>query len=141
MNPIVAGPISTADMANAGERAQSAQAQRESLLPQEFVQELRGKWDRAQTGFVDEPRGAVQAADELVAATMKRLAESFADERARLEQMWTAAKKSIRRTCGRRCGSIGRFSSGFCRSKASVRSLGRSIISWNPPCATAAGSA
>ena len=100
MNPIVAGPISTADMANAGERAQNAgeraqiaQAQRESLLPQEFVQELRGKWDRAQTGFVDEPRGAVQAADELVAATMKRLAESFADERSRLEQMWDRGEK------------------------------------------------
>ena len=100
MNPIVAGPISTADMANAGERAQNAgeraqiaQAQRESLLPQDFVQELRGKWDRAQTGFVDEPRGAVQAADELVAATMKRLAESFADERSRLEQMWDRGEK------------------------------------------------
>jgi hypothetical protein len=100
MNPIIAGPISTADMANAGERAQNAgeraqidRDRRESLLPQDFVQELRGRWDRAQTGFVDEPRGAVQAADELVAATMKRLAESFADERARLEQMWDRGEK------------------------------------------------
>jgi hypothetical protein len=93
MNPIIAGPVSTADMANAGEQAQIARDQRESLLPQDFVQELRGRWDRAQTGFVDEPRGAVQEADGLVAATMKRLAESFADERGRLEQMWDRGEK------------------------------------------------
>ena len=41
-----------------------------------------------QAGFVDEPRKAVEQADGLVASTMKRLAESFARERANLEQQW-----------------------------------------------------
>jgi len=42
----------------------------------------------AQTAFVDEPRSAVEQADGLVAAAMKRLAEVFAEERSRLEQQW-----------------------------------------------------
>ena len=58
------------------------------LLPQDFVQDLRTRWDRVQTGFVDEPRNAVQEADELVAQAIKRLAESFAEERNKLEQQW-----------------------------------------------------
>jgi hypothetical protein len=58
------------------------------LLPQDYVQDLRGRWDKVQTGFVDEPRAAVQEADELVAQAIKRLAESFAEERNRLEQQW-----------------------------------------------------
>jgi hypothetical protein len=50
--------------------------------------ELRGKWDAMQVGFVDEPRRAVEQADSLVAGTMKRLAEIFADERNKLENQW-----------------------------------------------------
>jgi hypothetical protein len=37
---------------------------------------------------VDEPRRAVEQADSLVAGTMKRLAEIFADERNKLESQW-----------------------------------------------------
>ena len=50
--------------------------------------ELQARWDKIQTGFVDEPRKAVEQADELVAAAMKRLAEIFADERTNLEREW-----------------------------------------------------
>jgi len=50
--------------------------------------ELRSRWDTIQVGFVDEPRRAVEQADNLVAGTMKRLAEMFADERDRLEKQW-----------------------------------------------------
>lgn len=45
-------------------------------------------WDSIQTGFVDEPRRAVERADALVADLMQRLAASFADERGRLEAQW-----------------------------------------------------
>jgi hypothetical protein len=41
-----------------------------------------------QTRFVDEPRGAVEDADGLVANVMKQLAEGFAQERERLEAQW-----------------------------------------------------
>jgi hypothetical protein len=48
----------------------------------------RTRWSAIQTGFVDEPRKAVEEADTLVAEVMKRLAEVFADERKRLESHW-----------------------------------------------------
>jgi hypothetical protein len=49
---------------------------------------LYARWDALQVGFIDEPRRAVEQADHLVAAAMKRTAEIFADERARLEGQW-----------------------------------------------------
>jgi hypothetical protein len=58
------------------------------LFPQNELQDLRTNWDRIQVGFVDEPRRAVEQADSLVASTMKRLAEVFAQERSKLEQQW-----------------------------------------------------
>lgn len=100
-------PMTTADLANAGEarqaegqahgelqtQEQTAQGQGNSeapapLLPTEEVSGLRTEWDRIQTGFVDEPRRAVESADALVAQAMKRLAEIFASERAQLEGQW-----------------------------------------------------
>jgi hypothetical protein len=49
---------------------------------------FRTRWSAIQTGFVDEPRKAVEEADTLVAEVMKRLAEVFAEERTRLESQW-----------------------------------------------------
>jgi hypothetical protein len=48
----------------------------------------RERWIAVQTRFVDEPRESVAAADGLVAEVMKRLAETFAAERADLETQW-----------------------------------------------------
>lgn len=59
-----------------------------SLLPDEECNQLRHQWDNIQTSFVDEPRRAVEQADNLVAVSMKRVAEMFADERAKLENQW-----------------------------------------------------
>jgi hypothetical protein len=64
-----------------------AQAQ-PPLFPAGEAGDLRGRWNEIQTGFVDEPRRAVEQADGLVAEAMKRLAETFADERATLEGQW-----------------------------------------------------
>jgi hypothetical protein len=58
------------------------------LLATNEVSDLRERWTTVQGGFVDEPRRAVEDADALVAQTMKRLAEMFADERAKLESQW-----------------------------------------------------
>jgi hypothetical protein len=84
--------ITTAELAGRTRPAlATARAENEAggpLLPPEFVQELRTRWDGIQTGFVDEPRAAVQQADELVASAIKRLAESFADARNNLEHQW-----------------------------------------------------
>ena len=46
------------------------------------------RWQEIQSGFVDQPRKAVERADVLVAEMMKHLAEVFANERATLEHQW-----------------------------------------------------
>jgi len=48
----------------------------------------RTRWSAVQTGFVDEPRRAVEEADALVDEVVKRLTETFAAERRRLEDIW-----------------------------------------------------
>jgi hypothetical protein len=58
------------------------------LFPSNELEDLRTRWKDIQTGFVDEPRKAVEQADGLVASAMKRLAEVFAQERSGLEQQW-----------------------------------------------------
>lgn len=99
--------LTTADMANAISRApQSARANQggptaaqavpkrsdeegsEPLFAEDESEEFRSRWERIQAGFVDEPRMAVEQADELVATVIKRLAEVFAKERTSLEQDW-----------------------------------------------------
>jgi len=73
-----------------GERPQESavRAEENRLLPDNVSGDFRSRWDGIQAGFVDEPRAAVQRADELVAQAMKKLAETFADERKNLEQQW-----------------------------------------------------
>jgi hypothetical protein len=58
------------------------------LFETQEAESLRSRWTTVQTQFVDEPRRSVEQADELVAATMKRLAEMFASERDELEHNW-----------------------------------------------------
>jgi hypothetical protein len=58
------------------------------LFSDSDINDLRGRWSNVQAGFVDEPRHAVEEADQLVAAVMKRLAEGFANERSTLEKQW-----------------------------------------------------
>lgn len=101
MNRVAEEHLSTSDFVSGGERAHERAPEEHDksgppaetdqagpLLPPDFVQDLRGRWDRVQTGFVDEPRDSVKQADELVATAMKRLAESFAEQRNSLERQW-----------------------------------------------------
>jgi hypothetical protein len=50
---------------------------------------LSQQWESIQAGFVDEPRRAVERADQLVSEAIDRLTETFARERSRLEQQWS----------------------------------------------------
>jgi len=93
-------PAGTADLAAAGNSTESLARQESTggearqdageapLFPESEAGELRRHWDSIQASFVDEPRRAVEQADELVANAMKRLAETFANERASLESQW-----------------------------------------------------
>ena len=97
-------PLSTADLAGAGERQrehpadavlpgqpmqQQAMDRRDEALAALFLapvaEDFRRRWDAVQIGFVDDPRQAVRSADELVAQVMKTLAETFAEQRSGIE--------------------------------------------------------
>jgi len=59
------------------------------LFHEPDARDMRDRWDTIQTAFVDNPRQAVEQADHLVAQTIKRLADMFAQERSQLEQQWS----------------------------------------------------
>ena len=97
--------MSTADLGRRAEAADAAVAERDPIVgrgpvnPSQdegrtmlFVDDeagrFRTRWTDVQAAFVDSPRSAVERADALVAETMQRLAEMFADERTRLEKQW-----------------------------------------------------
>jgi len=66
----------------------AAMAEPMPLFSASEMGDFRSQWDHIQTGFVDEPRRAVEDADKLVALVMQRLAEGFANERSGLEKQW-----------------------------------------------------
>ena len=91
MNRSVEEHLTTADLAGRSEALETRPAQEEPagpLLAADVVQDLRNHWDPIQTSFVDDPRTAVKQADELVATAMKRLAESFANQRSGMDGQW-----------------------------------------------------
>ena len=59
-----------------------------SLFHDDEAAAFRSRWEAIQTGFVDEPRTAVEEADALVAQVVARLAEVFSEERSTLERQW-----------------------------------------------------
>src|SRR6266550_3595267 len=59
------------------------------LIPKRQIEELRAHWTTIQAAFVDEPKTAVQDAEELVSAVIKQIAEAFRDQREQLEGQWT----------------------------------------------------
>ena len=94
--------LTTADLARAADTSVAQRHSREAggvteqgqdagspLLPSEVIDDFRSRWTDIQAGFVDTPRDAVEQADELVASAIKRLAESFSEERSRLEAQWS----------------------------------------------------
>jgi len=65
----------------------------EPLFADGVDRDFRNRWRDIQTGFVDEPRSAVEQADQLVAQLMQRLAQSFSEQRSKLEKQWEASEK------------------------------------------------
>ena len=61
------------------------QEQLAPLFDPQLAEDMRGRWSSIQSGFVDDPRRAVQQADELVAQALQDLARSFAQHRSDIE--------------------------------------------------------
>jgi hypothetical protein len=92
--------LSTADIASSGSTPQSGETMTETrsaesesdsapLFPQDRLDQYKQRWTQIQASFVDDPRGAAEQADNLVATVIKDLAGVFADERQTLEGQWT----------------------------------------------------
>jgi hypothetical protein len=84
-------PTSTAEVAKDLESPEGGGKRDDTvatLFPEKEANDFRTRWTDIQTGFVDEPRRSVEQADALVAEVIKRLANSFAEERSRLEGQW-----------------------------------------------------
>jgi|KBSMisStaDraftv2_1062788.scaffolds.fasta_scaffold18572_2 hypothetical protein len=65
-----------------------AASERAALFEPAVLNDFNTRWSEVQTGFVDEPRSAVQRADALVSDVINRIGDSFSRERAQLEQQW-----------------------------------------------------
>jgi len=59
-----------------------------SLFAHADVKDYRVRWSSIQTAFVDEPRKAVEDADNLVMSVLNKLSESFTQERQTLANQW-----------------------------------------------------
>ena len=75
--------------ASSGLSADQQEARATPLLPEDEGEQYRSRWSDMQASFVDEPRQAVGEADHLVAEVIQRVAQVFADERAKLEGAWS----------------------------------------------------
>ena len=80
-------------------RAGATQAERErntgataeqpmSLFADADINDYRSRWGSIQTAFVDEPRKAVEDADNLVKSVLNKLSDSFTQERQTLANQW-----------------------------------------------------
>ena len=84
-------PSSTTEVAKDLERTERAPTSEDAaatLFPEKEANDFRTRWTDIQTRFVDEPRRSVEQADALVAEVVKRLANSFSEERSKLEGQW-----------------------------------------------------
>jgi len=95
-HPTIESPMATpgatdpsASNSSTANRGESPQADASPLFPAAEATSFRARWSEVQTGFVDEPRQAVEQADGLVAEMMQRLASVFAGERTGLEEQWS----------------------------------------------------
>lgn len=86
--------MTTAELVNSatqsGEDVAYAERPRQTpLFDEGETNQLRTRWQDVQARFVDDPRASVEQADQLVAGSIKRLAEIFAAERSNLEGTWS----------------------------------------------------
>jgi outer membrane PBP1 activator LpoA protein len=65
-----------------------------ALLDQSDAEQFRDRWQSIQGTFVDEPKHSVEQADALVTEVIKRLTETFQQERQSLESQLDADEVS-----------------------------------------------
>jgi hypothetical protein len=74
------------------ERRSAMPPAEQSLMPKRETEDMRERWKTIQASFVDEPRKAVQEADQLVKSAIQQLEEVFREQRSQMEQLWSGGK-------------------------------------------------
>ncbi|CAM04739.1 hypothetical protein A8924_5892 [Saccharopolyspora erythraea NRRL 2338] len=64
------------------------------LMPTEVAQDMRARWDAVQGAFVDDPRRAVNDADNMVSDVLQRLSATFETQHKELEGQWKNGEPS-----------------------------------------------
>ena len=72
--------------------ANGSGSERPDLFSRGDLDEFRARWREIQGGFVDEPRHAVEDANQLVESIIQRLTAVFSSERGKLESQWREGK-------------------------------------------------
>ena len=79
-----------------------AQESTRSLFDDAVIHDFSARWDQVQGAFVDDPQHAVELADAMINAVVKRVAEQVGQERAKLEMQWSRGEnmsaEELRRT-------------------------------------------
>jgi hypothetical protein len=73
------------DVANEDAKLANEEAKLAPLFTREATIDFRSRWDLVQRSFVDNPREAVNAGDELVVQVIETLTETFSTQRSQLE--------------------------------------------------------
>ena len=68
---------------------QRATQENARLFDDAVIRDFSAGWDQVQTVFVDNPRHAVELADAMVSAIVKRIAEQVSQEHTKLEKQWS----------------------------------------------------
>ena len=74
------------------ERRSSMPQTEQSFMSKRQTEEMREHWKAIQASFVDEPRKAVQDADQLVKSAVQQIEEVFRTQRSQMEQQWSGGK-------------------------------------------------
>ncbi|MFE2096941.1 hypothetical protein [Streptomyces sp. NPDC059468] len=83
-----AGSPRTPDTPDTSDASDASDDEAPQLLTDDEDQAFRGRWQKIQNRFVDDPREAVHDADALVADVMQTLATTFAQHKKELEEQW-----------------------------------------------------
>jgi len=95
MDPAVEHEQTSSEAAATGSNGQDDRSSmNQPLLSADDGEGFKHRWEEIQVGFVDEPQASVREADALVTELMQRLADTFAEERGRLEAQWERGEQA-----------------------------------------------
>ena len=88
------GPQHERAQDRSGQEQDERASMNEPLVSASDGERFKDRWEQIQVRFVDEPQASVRDADALVQELMQRFADSFAQERARLEEQWERGEQA-----------------------------------------------